>query len=157
MNNTTPLNQSPYLRTTREFPADLDRLAMETNRAYLDTSNAVNNRTISLFGVNRPIITGEKYYLFENQPQQALRQVYTFTTTANIPHGITVDYPGQFINCFGSYTDGTNSYGLPFGTSTATTGLITFYVTNTNIMFVLGAGAPALTSGVIVLSWLSET
>ena len=80
-----------------------------------------------------------------------------FTATTAIDHNIKGTTPGQFINCFGSYTDATNTYGLIFGTSVAIAGQITFYVTPTQIVFVVGGGAPALTSGIIVLEWLSQS
>lgn len=150
------VNQVAYLRTTRSFENDPAKLTLELNKAYLDIATAVNNRIIGIFPTNRAAITGEEWFLTNNRKQQTLRQVFTFTATTAITHGISVITPGQFIGCYGSYTDGTNSYGLVFGTSTPTPGLITFYVTSTQIIFVLGAGAPALTSGRIVLSWLSS-
>lgn len=150
------VNQVAYLRTSREFPTEVEQLTVEINKAYVDTANAVNNRTISIFPINRPAINGESWFLVGNQKQQALRQVFTFTTTTPIDHGITVVNPGQFIRCFGSYTDGTNTYGLIFGTSVAIAGQIVFYVTSTQIIFVVGGGAPALTKGTIVLEWLSQ-
>lgn len=150
------VNQIPYLRTSREFPEDLRQLTVEVNKSYIDTANAVNNRIISLFPTNRPAITGESWFLTNNQRQQTLRQVFIFTTTTAITHLISVTNPNQFTRCFGSYTDGTNSYGLIFGTSVAVAGQILFYVTSTQIVFVVGAGAPALTAGRITLEWLSE-
>lgn len=150
------VNQQPYLRTTREFPEEPRQLAFQVNKSYLDIASAVNFRTIGLFPTNRPAITGERYFITENQPQQTLRQVYRFTSTTAINHGVKVIDPSQFINCFGSYTNGTNSFGLVFGTSVAVAGLITFYITSTQIVFILGAGAPALTKGTIVLHWLSQ-
>lgn len=152
------VNQVAYLRTSRDFPFDdAKQLAVEANKAYVDTANAINNRTISIFPTNRPAINGESWFLTGNLRQQAFRQVYTFTTTANIPHGITVIDPAQFIRCFGSYTDGTNSYGLIFGSNTATIpGQISFYITSTNIVFEVDAGAPAVTNGTVVLEWISQ-
>ncbi len=146
-------NQIAFLRTSREFPEDLHQLTVECNKAYLDTSNAVNVRTIGIFPVNVSAITGESFY-FTNQRQQTLRQVYPFTTTANIPHGIKL---GSFriSRAYGQYTDGTNWYGLIFGSSVAVVGQISFYVTPMNIIFVSGAGAPVLTSGFLVLEYLS--
>jgi hypothetical protein len=145
-----------FLRTTRQFPQEIQQLTLELDKAYLDIANVVNNRIIGMFPTNRPAVTGESYYLVANQKQQTLRQVFTFTSTSAINHGITVTDPNQFASCFGSYTDGTNSFGLIFGTSVAIAGQISFYVTSTQIVFVLGAGAPALTRGRIVLSWLSS-
>jgi hypothetical protein len=150
------VNNAPYLRTTREFPPEVETLARQVNKSYLDIAEAVNFRTIGLYPTNRPAITGERYYITANKPQQTLRQIYRFTATTAINHGIQVIDPSQFTSCFGSYTDGTNSYGLIFGTTVAVAGLITFYITSTQIVFVLGAGAPALTTGTIVLHWLSQ-
>ena len=154
--STNVVNQMPYLRTTREFPEEVRGLAFQVNKSYLDVASAVNFRIIGLFPTNRPSITGERYFIRQNQEQQTFRQVYRFTNTTAINHGIQVIDPAQFTSCFGSYTDGTNSYGLVFGTSVAVAGLITFYITATQIIFVLGAGAPALTTGTIVLHWLSQ-
>lgn len=150
------VNQMPYLRTTREFPEEIHQLTVELSKSYLDMANVVNNRTIGLYPINKPAITGESYFIIKNERQQTFRQVYVFTSTASINHGITIIDPAQFTSCFGSYTDGTNSYGLIFGTSVAVAGLITFYITATQIVFLVGAGAPALTSGKIVLHWLSQ-
>lgn len=149
-------NQVAYLRTTREFPDQPYELSVEINKAYVDTSAAVNVRTIGIHPVNKAAITGESFYLVNNQKQQTLRQVYTFTTTAAITHGIKFVVAGQFTKCTGSYTDGTNTYGLFFATSVAIAGQITFYVTATQIIIVVGGGAPALTSGRIILEWLSD-
>ncbi len=153
MNNI--VNQTPYLRTSRSFPADINLLSVEINRTYLDIANAVNQRIISLFPVNRPAVTGESWFFDRNNKQQTFRQLYTFTNTTAINHGITVSTPGQFTRCFGSYTDGINNYSLPWSTSVAIAGQITFYVTATQIVFLIGAGAPALSSGRIVLEYLS--
>lgn len=150
------INQTPYLRTSREFPEEMHQLAVEVNRSYLDIAGAVNNRTISLYPTTRSAITGESYYIENNRRQQTLRQVYTFTSTSSIDHGIKIIEPSQFTHCFGSYTNGTNSFGLLFGTSVAVAGLISFYITSSQIVFLTGAGAPALTSGIIVLHWLSQ-
>jgi len=150
------INQVPYLRTSREFPKEIDQLTLEMDKSYVDTANAVNNRTIGIFPVNRPAINGESWFIQNNQKQQGLRQVYSFTSTTAINHGIQVITPQQFIRCFGSFTDGTNSYGLFFASSVAIAGQITFYLTSTQIVFETGAGAPSLTQGTIVLEWLSQ-
>jgi len=112
---------------------------------------------IGLYSINRPSITGESWFLSGNQRQQTLRQEYVFTTTAAIAHGITNVTPGIFThNSGGTYTDGTSSFGLPFCTSVAVAGVISFYVTTTQIVFVVGAGAPVITSGRINLEWLAS-
>lgn len=148
------VNQVAYLRTSRDFPEDLHQLAVESNKAYLDIAQAVNNRTISIFPKNVSAITGESWFL-TTQRQQTLRQVYTFTTTASIAHRIPLSTV-KITRAYGQFTDGTNWYGVIFGSNLAIGGQRSFYIDPTNIVFVTGAGAPALVSGIIVIEWLSQ-
>jgi len=157
--STNVVNQVAYLRTSRTFPNDLNQLAVETNKAYVDTANAVNNRTISMFPTVRPAINGESWFITANQKQEAFRQVYKFTTIANIPHNVKNVVPGQFVRGFGEYTDGTNTYGLIYGSNAIAgiAGQLVFYISPTNIVFIPGGGTmPAITSGLVVLEWLSQ-
>lgn len=154
--STNVVNQVAYLRTTRNFPPELVKLTEEVDKAYVDTSNAINNRTISIFPTTRPAVNGESWFITANQKQQGFRQVYAFTSTANIAHGIDLTKIDRFTRNFGEYTDGTNWYGLIHGTTVAIAGQILFYVSPTNIVFVVGGGAPALTRGNIVLEWISQ-
>jgi len=149
------VNQTAFLRTSREYPEEVHQLSFELNKTYVDIAIAVNSRTIGIFPTNRPAITGEAFFL-TTAKQQTFRQIYPFSSTASINHGIKNVRPGQFTKCTGSYTDGTNSFGLFFASSVAIPGQITFYVTSTQIVFSVGAGAPALTSGLIILEWLSQ-
>lgn len=153
---TSVINQVAFLRTSREFPEELHQLSMEVNRSYLDIANAVNNRTISLFPVNRPAINGESWFLSGNLRQQGLRQVYQFTTSASIPHGLNLNRISFFTRPFGSFTDGTNYYGCLYASNVAIAGQLTFYIDPTNIVFVVGAGSPAIVNGIIVLEWISD-
>ena len=116
----------------------------------------MNNRIIGVFPTLRPAVTGESYFITKNKRQQSLRQVYTFTSTAPIPHNITFTEIDGFTLNFGQYTDGTNWYGLIPGSNVAIAGQISFYISPTQIIFLVGAGAPAVTSGRLVLTWLSN-
>lgn len=156
MTNTT-VNQVSYLRTSREYPEDPKELTVEVNKAYIDTAAAVNIRTIGIFTVKKPTVTGESWYIRNNSKQQSLRQVYPFTTTTAIDHGININNLTDFSRMFGTYTTGTNTYGLIAGSTTAIAGQITFYVTSSQIVFVVGGGAPIPDSGIIILEWISDT
>lgn len=150
---------SPYLRTSRSFPEDLHHISIELNKAYVDIALCVNQRTLGIFPSNKPVTSGETWYYDGNGRHQGLRQIFTFTTLANIPHGIDMKNVNMFSRCYGSYTDGTNWYGLIHGYTVAIPGQISFYITPTNIIFVLGAGSlvPSATfKGVVVLEWLSN-
>lgn len=157
MNNI--VNQVAYLRSSREFPEDLHQLAVEVNKCYVDIANAVNNRTIGIFPTNRPAISGENWFL-DNRRQQTLRQVYPFsgfTSPQLIPHGINVSTVRGFTRIYGTATNGTNWYPLPYVDVVAANNQINVIVTPTNIVITAGAGAPpTITSGWIVLEWLSQ-
>ena len=153
------LLQSPFLRVQRHFPTDNPQaLSIEVDRAYADTAQKVNARSIGIFGVNFPIVNGDTWFLAgSTQKQQALRQVYPFTAAGNIPHGISWTSV-SFISplSYGTFTDGTNWYGAIYASNTAIGGQVSFYVTPTNIVVLAGAGAPAITQGYINLEWVSQ-
>ena len=149
---------SSFLREQRQYPYDdLRELANQSDHAYIDIAQKVNIRTIGVYPTGFPALTGEGYY-FIGQPNKraAYRQVYTFTAAGSIAHGINPSSIFLFSNSFGSYNDGTNYYGAIFASNVAIAGQITFYVTPTNIVILAGAGAPAITSGYIVLQWISN-
>lgn len=154
MNNI--INKVAYIKSSREFPADLEQIANILTRSYVEIAGSINDRTIGLFPSNRPAITGNSYYVFQNKRQQSLRQVYVFTDTTNIPHNIdttTISYIGSM---YGQYTDGTNWYGLIAGSTVAIAGQISFFLSSTNIVFLVDAGAPTLNKGIIVIEWISQ-
>ncbi len=157
-NSNQSINKSLFLRTSNVFPDDdIEDLSFEMTKVFIDIANAINNRTISTFPTNKPAETGESWFLFQNKKQQTLRKVFTFTTTAAITHNVSVFIAAQFPRCFGVYGDATlNSYGLIYGSNVAIPGQISFYITSTQIIFLVGAGAPALTTGTIILEWLSQ-
>lgn len=148
-------NATPYLKTTQDFPRDNRDLSTILTKTYIETAQAINTRTIGHFPTNKPAITGERYF-FSSQPNQVIRRVYEFDAAGNIAHGIPDGDILQFVKGYGSYTDGTNWYGVLFGTSVSIAGLCSFYITDTNIVVDLGAGAPAISSGTIVIEWLSK-
>jgi len=156
MNNVT--NQVAYLRTSRNFPKELDQLSVEINKAYIDIANVANARTIGEYPTKRPAITGNKYYIKKNQGQQSLRRIYPFTSFANIPHQINFNEIEYQVAGYGNYTDLTNWYGIIDGTNVSIAGQISFYLTKTDIIFLVGAGAPPIGSGYgqVILEWASD-
>ena len=150
-------NQVAYLRTSREFPEDLKQLTVEVNKAYLDTANAVNARTIGLFSVNRPSITGNSWFVAGNRRQQTLRQVYVVTGAGNIAHGLNTTQIAGFVSITGTFTDGAVWYPLPYVNVVAANNQVSVVVNATNIVITVGAGSPpSVTSGYVVLEWLAN-
>lgn len=165
MNNVSVVNNVPYLRTTREFPLDAAGLTQEVSKSYLDVATAVNNRTIGIYPVNKPSITGNNYFLTTGR-QQSLRQVYTFGVIVNgstINIGFKLSSISQIILMYGTYLSGSSYFGIISADTSPISGQISFYVsvngsstTSDVIIFVVDGAAPSITSGTIVLEWIAN-
>ncbi|HMK58319.1 MAG TPA: hypothetical protein VK462_04650 [Nitrososphaeraceae archaeon] len=159
MNNI--INQTPYLRTSQEFPEDLPQLCVQINRSYIETATAVNYRTIGIFPKNRPAVTGESWYL-TSQRQQTLRQIYSFGAIApgtelDIPHGLDINNVVIFTRIYGTViTNGIDYRPLPYVDPTTLTTGMAILVNPSVIRIVLGTTAQPVTSGIAVLEWLSN-
>lgn len=150
------VNQVAYLSTTRLFPKDPDLLVVELTKSYIDIANSINSRIISIFPTVKPAINGEQWFIKNNQRQQGFRQVYTITGAGNYPHGITVSTIAGFVKIYGTFTDGTNWYPLPYvSIAGGVASQVQLIVDSTNIQVNAGAGAPTISSGFVVLEWLS--
>ncbi len=155
---------APYLRTTRNFPDDPQKLSDEMDKAYIDTAAAVNNRTIGLYPSRKPIVTGDSYYIFKDQKQQSLRQVYPFGAiapgaTLDIPIGIT--HFDQFVKIYGTVVTAVPDYRpIPYvDPVTLTNGIGIRVLTVAGVLVVRivnGATAPAIVKGLAILEWISE-
>lgn len=149
---------APFLRESRSFPFDdIKSLSVQCDRSYVDVAQAVNTRTIGIFALNTEIATGENWYLTgASTKQQTLRKLFKFTSTSlTIPHGIDFATVATFTNCWGTYTDGTNYYGLIYGSDKPISGNFSFYIDATNINIISAGAHPVLTSGIVIIEWLS--
>lgn len=157
--NNEAVNRTPYIRSSREFPEEeVDQLSFQLNLAYVDIANAVNVRTIGLFPTTRPAITGNSYYP-TTQKQQSLRKIYTFTSSANIPHNIDFRDVDYFVAMYGQYTNSLdplvqNWFGIIPATSNPITNQTTFYLTPTDIVLTFDGTAPTPAKGIIILEWM---
>jgi hypothetical protein len=151
-------NPGNFLRTSRNFPSDPQELSVELSKTYIDIANEVNNRISGIFGTGSQTITSESWFINgQNGRQFSLRQVYTFTGAGAIPHGINTATLTGFSRIYGSFTDGTNFYPLPYVDATAANNQVEVYIGPTNINIVAGGGSPpTITSGQIVLEWISQ-
>jgi hypothetical protein len=150
--------QSPFLRTSRSFPADVNILASEVNRSYVDIARNVNRRTIGLFPTTRSIVNGELWYITLNQQQQALRQVYQWDdSNLTIAHGIDFLSLTNFVRIWGTFFDGTNWQTLPYVDVTAANNQINVMVNATNIIITKGAGSPpTCANGLVTIEWIGN-
>lgn len=149
-------NSVAYLRTSRQFPEEINQLCLEINKSYVDVANAVNARTIGLFSVNKPAITGESWFV-TSQRQQTLRQVYQFTSASSINHGILTNEITGFTRIYGTFTDGTNFYPLPYVDTVNASNQVNVYVSPTQIVISAGGGTPpSISYGYVILEWLAN-
>jgi|BogFormECP03_OM3_1039632.scaffolds.fasta_scaffold00001_24 hypothetical protein len=147
----------PYLRAQRNFPnEDLKTLSVEMDRSYIDIADKVNTRTIGIFPANFSVVTGEKWYIEgSTQSQQTLRQIYPIDGEGPYPHGIDFAEFGGFTRIYGTFTDGTYWYPLPFVSVVNVTNQVNIYIDSTYIQVTEGAGSPTITSGFVILEWLA--
>jgi len=155
---TTPINQSSYLRLQRTFPQDPQALSVELSKAYIDIANVVNKRIIGIFS-NSETITGENWVLDgASTKQQTLREVFQFSQSGSIAHGINLSQISGFTRIYGTFTDGINWYPLPYVDVVDATNQVNIYVSGTDIVITSGAGSPpSIVSGYCVLEWLSNS
>jgi hypothetical protein len=155
MNNV--INRGAFLRTSRNFPADLHQLTVEVGRSYTDIASSVNSRVIGFFTVNRSTVTGENWFINQNRRQQGLRQVYTWDdSNLTIEHGIDFLSLSNIIRIWGTFFDGTAWQTLPYVDVLSSTNQITVNIDPTNINIVKGAGAPpTCTNGLVIIEWLA--
>lgn len=162
----------PFLRTSRKFPEDAPTLTREIEKTYIDIANSVNVRSIGIFPTNKPAPDGE-YWFIDAQKQQGFRQIYPVVAanfvggTATIPHGINTDLIFTFTHIYGTFTDGTNWYPIPF--TATTTPVANFQVqiyvtpgnsllptpTYGNIMISIGSSV-TFDYGYVVLEWICQ-
>ena len=154
---------SPFLRTSRRFPMEPDKLQVELEHAYIEIANAVNARTNGIFPANRPIVTGEAWYITSSK-QQTLRKIYSFGA---IPTGTELDIPLNYTD-FITLTKITATVNtnvpdfrpVPFvDPVTATNGMEILVGTVAGILqirIILGATAPPVVSGIAVIEFLSS-
>lgn len=154
---TSLVNVDPYLRMHWHFTDD-KQLFTELARSMNEVAIVVNMRTIGTFPTNLPAITGEEWFIKGgNLRQQTLRRVYPFTSAGSIPHMINLATFGGFTRIYGTFTNGTNWYPLPYTDTISATNQINIIVQPTNIVITAGAGAPpTITLGYAILEWLSQ-
>lgn len=150
------VNKSPYLRTSRNFPTDPQALSVENNRSYVDIAQRMNERVIGIYPTNEAAITGESWFVTATR-QQTMRQMFPFSAAGNITHNINLQQISGFTRIYGTFSDGTNWYPLPYVDVVAANNQVNVIVTPTVITITAGGGAPpAITKGFVVVEWLAN-
>lgn len=164
MNSSTTIGV-PYIIATRQFPtAEPQLLETELTKSYEEIASTINSRTIGIFNTFQ-MVTGDKYYSTTNtspmnpiQYRQGYRQLFPFGAIAAgatlvIVHnisGIT-----ECVHIYGNCITATPDFRpIPYSSVTAADDQIELNVTSTQINIINGSGAPAITSGTIILEYL---
>lgn len=155
---TYPTQKSPYMPLQRNFPYDnLQALAIEIDAFHILAALNINAREIGTYAVNSQTVTGQQWYLNgEVNKQQTLRQIYSITSGSSFNHNINFATVTSFTTITGIGYDGTNYFPLPYVSPFSAADCIGLFVTSTQVMIVVGAGAPTITSGIITLEWISQ-
>jgi len=153
--SSTFAQNTPFLRVSRSFPTESEDLSQEVDRTYVDLANAINDRTIGIFSVNRSSVTGESWFI-TSRKQQTQRQLYPITGPGSYPHGLDFSKMVGFTRIYGTGFATPNWYPLPYVDASAATDQIQIVVDSDEIVITAGGGAPVITSGFVVLEWLSR-
>lgn len=147
-------SRGPFLPTSQVFPDDAAQRIIVHNENYIDIAQAVNIREIGIYELTEQL-NGKQFFNTSNPQQKrfSYRQVFQFSAAGSFAHNIA---NLTLVLGYGQFTDGTNFYGAIYGSSVAIAGQVSFYVTPTNIVVLSGAGAPVITSGIIVLDYLKN-
>lgn len=149
------INKGALLREQRLFPQESQPLSVEIDRAYVDISTKVNDRTIGFYPTNVPALNGEKWAI-DGVTYSGFRQAFVFTSAGSFAHGISTTSIKAFTRIYGTATDGGNWFTLPYTDVTNANNQISLVVTPTNIAITPGAGAPpTITQAYVVLEWIA--
>lgn len=146
-------SESPFLSNTQRFNEE-EQLPDQLSRMYSNIAYRLNDREIGIYDLVERT-TGQKWTDPSNLQvrKETFRKVFSFSATGSIAHNIS---SLTQVTGYGQYTNGTNFFGVLHSSSVAIAGQVSFYVTPTNLVIISGAGAPAITSGIIVLEYLKN-
>lgn len=150
------LENSPFVPTTRNFNISDDQLRIMLNAYLTIMANAVNIREISQYDLEE-LVNGQQFFhpTEAQEKRYAFRKVFQFDDgTLNFAHDITDITICTYIGG-GAVTGAGNFIPIPY-VSTVLANQIQIDVTPTNIVITKGGGAPAITTGIIVLEYLKN-
>ena len=161
-----PNSRPSFVSPAETLPQDPSQLLIKLTSMHTDVANAVNIREIALYQQDQEIVTGQQFSVIGSNRQKnlAFRKVYYFGAiaagaTLNIPHNIT-----NLVQCTNIYgtciTDIVDYRPIPYSSTAAVNQQISIRVfpsipaVNAFIEIINGAGAPNITSGIVVLEYL---
>ncbi len=143
------INATQFLQNTKTFSGDLETLSQRVDEAYVDIAKSVNARTIGVYPESAIAATGNSYIL-NGTKFNSKRILILFSAAGSINLPFTYQ---TIFQASGTFTDGTNWYGVIFGSSTTISGQVSFYVSSTQLVIQADGGAPSIVNGYIILEF----
>lgn len=156
-----PNTLGPFLPINQTFSQDQKAFWEQVTKSYADTARNVNIREIAIYETNENP-TGEQWFT-SGDPQvkrSAFRKVYEIGpiaagATSTTAHGLTG--VTAYTHIYGTaITAAPDNRPIPYASATAVNQQIEIKVDGTNITIINGAGAPNITSGIVVLEFLKN-
>lgn len=152
-----PNTLAPYLQTSVYFPDNFDEFRVTFLQQFRNIGNVANVRQIGIFDQTE-FLAGEQWPNVVNRqkPRHTFRKIFFFNDASLIfNHGISGITLCTHI--YGTGTNGTNFFPIPYVSATAIGNQIQIDVTPTQVVITKGGGAPpAITNGAIVLEYLKN-
>lgn len=147
-------NANQFLPAARSFSKEPEKLVEELTKAYSDIASNVNARTVGSYA-SFPSATGDSWFLDGLSRKQASRKIIPITGTGNTAHGIEVANIYAFTKIYGSFTDGTYWYPLPYLNVTGIGNGVALKISSTDVIVTAGSGSPPTFSrGIVTLEWI---
>lgn len=153
--------EAPFLQTSNYFIENYEQFRVDFQGLYQNIANMMNIREIAIYDLVENL-TGQQWFV-SGDPQntrQTFRNVYEIGAiaagaTSTTAHGLgTIT---AFTKIMGTAITAVPDFRpIPFSSATAVNQQIEIRVDATNIIIVNGAGAPNITSALVILEYLKN-
>lgn len=152
--------EAPFLQTSNYFIENYEQFRVDFQGLYQNIANMMNIREIAIYDLVENL-TGQQWFV-SGDPQntrQTFRNVYEIGAiaagaTATKVHNLAVS---TFTKISGTAITAVPDFRpIPFSSATAVNQQIEIRVDATNIIIVNGAGAPNITSALVILEYLKN-
>jgi hypothetical protein len=148
--------QGPFLPINQTFSQENSQFLIQITNRDRDIARYLNIREIAIYDVSENP-TGEQWPGASTQAKiQAFRKIFFISdSNLNFAHGIS--FIKLCTHIYGTGTDGTNFYPIPYVDVTNVNNQIMITATQTNVVITKGGGSPpAITNGIAVLEYLKN-
>jgi hypothetical protein len=150
-----------FVPVNTTYSEDQEQYLIQITNQNALLGNTLNIREVAVYDLLE-ILNGQLWYAtdatdptFPANKRADFRQVYTFSD-ASLTFAHNIANLIQATRIYGTFTDGTFFYPLPYVDAAAATNQVAIKLSATQVIITKGGGAPAITSGVVVLEYLQN-